>query len=793
MPNSVVTAKRLAAVALALTFAGVSATGSATSASQAVRRSPLPDPAIATQVRQIYGQLPLSFEANEGQTDPRVKFFSRGNGYSLFLTSDEAVLALRAAAPRATSGASQAVLRMTLVGANPSARVAGLDELPGKSHYFAGRDARQWRTNVPTYEKVSYPAVYPGVDLVYYGNGHHLEYDFIVAPGADPRAIALRFEGAREVAIDQRGDLVLSIADSQIRQPKPVIYQEVDGVRQQVDGEYVMLAKDQVGFEVASYDMTRPLVIDPMLIYSTYLGGRGSDFAHGVAVAMDRDGNAYVTGETNSLDFPTTPGAFKTTNEPVDAFVTKLNRDGSELVYSTFLGGVGSDFGRGIAVDHDGHAYVTGETQSPDFPTTPGAFQAADPDPANSDAFVTKLNRDGSALVYSTYLGGVGDENRIRESTDVEESGDIAVDPSGRAFVTGLTRAANFPTTENAFQRVRRGPTDAFVTKLSRRGSTLIYSTYLGGDGNDEGLAITLPGGDNHDSRGTAFVTGVTDSADFPTTPRAFQPSPQGLTDAYVTKLNRRGSALEYSTYLGGTATDRGLAIAVDPVGQAFVTGGTESADFPTTPGAFQPTPQGGSDAFVTKLNRRGSQLRYSTYLGGVLDDNADLFPAGGIAVDPFGDAYVTGITGSPNFPTTANAFQPITNGGKDVFVTRLNRRGSELRYSTFLGGTGTDFGAGIALDDGRHKHGSDDGDHNRHSRNAYVTGGTSSPNFPTTPGAFQPVDPDGPQFDAFVTKLETADDRDDDDDRVLDDDDEDDDDSDALAPTTNVDTTGNP
>jgi hypothetical protein len=747
--NSVDNAKRLAAVVLTLTFAGASATSSATSPSQAFRHSPRPDPAVEREVRQIFGQLPLSFEANQGQTDPRVRFFSRGNGYSLFLTSAEAVLALRARTGRAEDSASQTVLRMTLDGANPSARVSGLNQLPGKMHYLAGRDRSQWRPDVPTYAQVSYRAIYPGVDLVYYGNGHHLEYDFIVAPGADPGKIGLRFEGARDVVIEDGGDLVLRVADSEIRQPKPVIFQEVDGARQQVEGRYVMIGKDKVGFDIAKYDATRPLVIDPMLIYSTYLGGSGVDFGQGVAVAKDNDGNAYVTGFTNSPNFPTTPGAFQTINQ-IDAFVTKLNRTGSALVYSTFLGGIGTDFGSGIAVDHEGHAFVTGGTQSPDFPTTPGAVQPASR--GGSDAFVTKLNRDGSALVYSTYLGGSGMDN------DEMGSGDIAIDPSGRAFVTGTTGSLDFPTTRDAFQRENGGNRDVFVAKLNRRGSALIYSTYLGGTGDDRGRGITLPGGDDHDSRGLAYVTGVTDSNNFPTTPGAFQPFPGGLSDAFVTKLNHRGSDLEYSTYLGGENSDHGFDITVDPMGRAFVTGGTASQEFPTTPGAFQPANRGGFDAFVTKLTRRGSRLVYSTYLGGTADENTDVLVRrnAGIAVDIFGEAYVTGITGGLGFPTTSNAVQPMYGGANDAFVTRLNRRGSALRYSTFLGGSGPDFGAAIAVEDHHH--------HDRDSRPAYVTGGTASPNFPTTPDAFQRTA--GGNFDAFVTKLETGDDRDEDEDR---------------------------
>ena len=744
--NSVDNAKRLAAVALTLTFAGTLAASSATSPSQALRHSPIPDPAVEREVSRVFGQLPLSFEANQGQTDPRVKFFSRGNGYSLFLTSFEAVLALRAPTPQATDNASQAVLRMTIVGANPATRVSGLDELPGKSHYLAGPDARQRRTNVPNYAKVSYRAIYPGVDLVYYGNGHHLEYDFIVAPGADYRTIALLFEGARDITINESGDLVLRVGDSDIRQPKPVIYQEVDGTRHQIDGRYVMVGKDQVGFDIAKYDVTRPLVIDPMLIYSTYLGGGGVDFGQGVAVAMDRDGNAYVTGFTNSPNFPTTDGAFQTINR-IDAFVTKLNRTGSALVYSTFLGGIGTDFGAGIAVDRDGHAFVTGGTDSPDFPTTAGAFDTSFN--GGSDAFVTKLNRDGSDVVYSTYLGGTGLDN------DEMGSGDIAIDPSGRAFVTGTTGSLDFPRTRNAYQRENQGLRDVFVTKLNRRGSALIYSTYLGGAADDRGRGIALPGGNDHDSRGLAYVTGVTDSVNFPTTRRAFQPLPGGLSDAFVTKLDHRGSDLEYSTYLGGENRDHGFDIAVDPIGQAFVTGGTASQQFPTTPGAFQPSNRGGFDAFVTKLTRRGSWLVYSTYLGGTADENTDALVRrnAGVAVDTFGEAYVTGVTGGLAFPTTANAVQPMYGGANDAFVARLNRRGSALRYSSFLGGTGPDFGAAIAVEDDHHHH-------DRDSRPAYVTGGTASPNFPTTADAFDPTA--NGNFDAFVTKLTTDDDRDD-------------------------------
>ena len=408
-------------------------------------------------MRERYGNLALSFEANHGQSDSKVKFLSRGSGYSLFLTSNEAVLVLsqseadegrkaaRAAraAVRARHGKS-AVVRMTLVNANPQSQAAGHDELPGKSNYFIGNDPAKWRTNISTYAKVKYEGVYPGVDLVYYGNQGQLEYDFVVAPGADPRLVTLAFEGAREVHIDARGELVLDVEGGEVRQHKPVVYQEVAGVKQEVAGRYVMKGTRQVGFRVAAYDPSRPLIIDPVLVYSTYLGGSGIEEGRGIAV--DGAGNAYVTGATGSTDFPTTAGAAETTLDgEFDAFVTKLDANGSALVYSTYLGGSDSEIGFDIAVDDTGSAYVTGSTRSTDFPTTAGAAQTT---PAGEfDAFVTRLNANGSGLVYSTYLGG----------SEADFGFGIAVDGAGSAYVTGQTGSTNFPTTSGAAQTTSAG------------------------------------------------------------------------------------------------------------------------------------------------------------------------------------------------------------------------------------------------------------------------------------------------------------------------------------------------
>jgi hypothetical protein len=717
--------------------------------------------------QEAYGKLPLSFEANQGQSDSRVKFLSRGSGYSLFLTGNEAVLALKQPGKKASHGphlqpaslptrrpesGSEAVLRMRLVGANATAPVTGLEKLRGSSNYFIGNDPSKWRTNVPNYAKVKYTNVYPGVDLVYYGNQRQLEFDLVVQPGADPKAVRLDFRAALNgkhaaLRINNKGDLVVGTKGEEVIFHKPLVYQAPtnDETRaadkELIDGKFVLTGTHQVRFQIAAYDRSRPLVIDPTLAYSTYLGGSGldgGDISGGIAV--DGSGNAYVTGFTTSTNFPTTPGAFQTTCLSCTpgtgfggaAFISKLNAAGSALLYSTYLGGSGgAGGGGGIAVDAAGNAYVTGSTNSGDFPTTPGAFQTTFGG-GSLDGFVTKLNAAGSTLLYSTYLGGSGQD---------EGHNGIVVDASGNAYVTGRTFSSDFPITPGAFQTTSGGGSDAFVSKLNAAGSALLYSTYLGGSNweSSEGIAI--------DASGNAYVTGVTFSSNFPTTPGAFQTtsggggSRFGFEDAFVSKLNAAGSALLYSTYLGGSSFDESFGIAVDGSGNAYVTGDTGSSNFPTTPGAFRTTFGGGDfDAFVSKLNAAGSALLYSTYLGGSVVESGL-----GIAVDASGSAYVTGFTASSNFPTTPGAFQSTFGGGGDAFVSKLNAAGSALLYSTYLGRSDRDQGRGIAINA---------------SGNAYVRGFTASSNFPVTPGNF-PVTPGafqttsgGGDGDAFVSKF---------------------------------------
>ncbi len=658
--------------------------------------------------------IPLSFQPNQGQSAPEVRFLAKCSGYNLFLTDNEAVLSLRRPAENPdgkTDRLPQDVIRLKLVATNQKPKVLGTDKLSGKVNYLIGNAPEKWHKNIPTYGKVKYSNVYPGIDMILYGGGGQLEYDFVVTPGTDPSVIALDFEGIGDLKLDEKGNLELSAGSEQLTMHKPFVYQETDGATKEIEGSYVLKGKNQIGFQLGKYDESKPLVIDPVLTlnYSTYLGGTADEESY--SIAIDFSGCAYVTGKTYSANFPV-QGAIQSSNAGItDVFITKLNTDGSALVYSTYLGGAGSDDGRGIAVDSTGCAYVTGSTSSLNFPTQ-GAFQSSKA--GSSDVFVTKLNTDGSALVYSTYLGG----------TSSDYGSGIAVDSSGCAYVTGSTSSSNFPT-QGAIQPSYSGNYDAFVTKLNTDGSALVYSTYLGGTSYDDGYGIAV------DSSGCAYVTGDTSSEDFPTE-GAIQPSYSGNYDAFVTKLNTDGSALVYSTYLGGTSVDYGYGIAVDPSGCAYVTGNTNSEDFPTQ-GAIQSSNAGSSDVFITKLNTDGSALVYSTYLGGASHDYGR-----GIAVDSSGCAYVTGYTYSENFPTQG-AIQSSNAGISDVFVTKLNTDGSALVYSTYLGGTSSDYGSGIAVDSGGR---------------AYVTGYTGSENFPTK-GAFQSSKAGA--GDAFIFKLTTG------------------------------------
>jgi hypothetical protein len=673
----------------------------------------------------------LAFEPNRGQTDTRVHYLARASGYTAFLDANGATFALRGAGP------GQAALRMRLVGADPAAAATPADELPGKVNYITGAGPAHDRTNIPTYGSVRYAGVYPGVDLVYRGNEGHLEYDFVVAPGADPDVVTLAFEGADSTAIDEQGVLVLHAGGGELRQPAPVVYQEHEGRRQPVTGRWVQARGREVGFRVGSYDRARPLVIDPVLHYSSYLGGTGDDAVN--RVALDTAGSVYVAGVTTSPDFP---GAPAREGGYVAAFVTKLGA-GGQVVYSTYLLDTDDRGATGIAVDAAGNAYVTGQT---------GAWHPS----GRFDAFVAKLGAAGTVEPPAGYFFTFGGDT-------LDWGQRIAVDAAGQAYVVGVTLGGSFPVTEQVFQATPAGDMDGFVAKVNATGDALVYATLLGGSALDSANGIAL------DAAGYAYVTGSTESADFPVTANAFQRAHGGCFDgdygplcsktAFVARIGPAGDALAYSTYLGGAEWVHetvALDIAVGAGGHAYVTGATTAIDFPTTSGVVQPGVgerlcfyEVCTEAFVTKLAPDGSQPVYSTYLVG---DSQDYGAA--IAVDRDGYAYIAGTTVSRYFPNV-NAFRPDPGTFQNAFVVKLNRDATRFVYSSYLGGAsllnsayGGTVAAAIAVDA---------------AGRAWVVGQTYTTDFPTTPGALQrlPASETGcgvagifPCGDGFVTQV---------------------------------------
>jgi hypothetical protein len=705
----------------------------------------------AASIKSDYGKLPLSFEPNKGQTDGAIKFLARGSGYALFLTSNEAVLRYQSERTEKHELNDPSVLRMKLEGANSNPQITSMEELLGKSNYFIGNDRRQWRTNVPTYAKVKYESIYPGVDLVYYGTeGRQLEYDFVVAAGADPRQIKLSFTGADELEVDPQGDLLIRTNGRQIQMQKPVVYQQKDGAREQIAGHYTLSDEREVGFDIATYDATRELVIDPVLAYSTFLGGTGEDTS--VEIAVSALGNAYVTGLTTSINFPTKPNNAKFgPGGGSDVFVTKFNAEGNQLIYSTYLGGtanenyypeleeLGVTYG-GITIDSIGNAYVTGLTRSSDFPITAGTYQQTLK--GLSDTFVTKLNAAGNSLLYSTFLG----QNGVNAADGGQG---VAVDALGQAYVTGHDYSGGLPV--NGFSGHAAG-CDGYVAKLNVSGSALTYSTYLGGNSCNLGWAIAV------DKNQNAFVTGETSSINFPTTAGAFDTTcgtdgqcNGGIADFFITKVDTKlagPGSLIYSTYLGGSGEERVVyngSVAVDAAGELiYVTGLTASvdpSDFPIK-NAAQPNPTCDSsgcsaESFITKLDislplKSGlDQLVYSTYLGGPGTEIGT-----GIAADVDGNAYIAGASGG-TFPSTEGLSTCIDPG---AFVAKFGAEG-EKKFAMCISGLGQDTGLDIAVDP---------------AGCAYVTGFTESNNYPTVK-AFQPLFAGGTgatPSDAFVTKL---------------------------------------
>ncbi len=669
--------------------------------------------AVSDELSVQLTKLPLSFIENQGQKQSPVLFHVEAAGHSIYFTPDEVVLAASDAVTDRSS-----VIRISIPGSDPGVRVEGVDLLPGTANFFVGNDPSKWKVEVPTYAAVAYREVLPGTDLVFRGTEGFLKREFVLSPGADPRSIVMMYQGAEGLSVDADGNLLVETALGTLYEAAPVSYQIIGGERVVVDSGYVLLEEDLVGFEVGPYDPAYPLIIDPELDYSTYLGGSNEDRGYGVAV--DSAGSAYITGYTQSTDFPLPVAQVfqDLLRGGTDAFVTKLTPDGTQLVYSTYLGGSADDVGTGIVVDAYNNATLTGYTLSGNFPV----WEAVQPNKSScygSDAFVTRLWDNGTALVYSTYLGGCGDDAGLGIALS-------SLSANRDALVTGYTFSPDFPNT-SAFQQNLSGGSDAFVTSIQYTGltnATIPFSTFLGGSQNDQGHSIALDSSDN------IFVTGTTRSPNFPNQ-SAFRPSIRGTRDAFVTKMNPTASALVYSTYLGGLGDEEGNGIAVDSAGDAYVTGMTQSSNFPVTLYAFQGLRKGIQDAFVTKFSNSGTALNYSTYLGG-----GGLESGSGIVVDSAGTAYITGYTDSIDYPV-ANALYPNRNGFQyDVFLTRMTVNGSQLVFSTYLGGKYADQAMGIAKDSGA---------------NITITGWTQSRDFPVK-NAFQPSYA-GP-FDAFVVRI---------------------------------------
>ncbi|NPV06488.1 MAG: hypothetical protein HPY83_00820 [Anaerolineae bacterium] len=709
-----------------------------------------PQPAFIAGAESHLRELPLQFEANRGQAEAGVIFLARGPGYNVLLGTDGALLAL--AGPSA--GQPPTVTRLQLVGAASEPMVTGLEPLPGVVNYYLGSDPSAWNTRIPTFRKVRYQEVYPGIDLVFFGQGGQLEHDFLLAPGANPDVITLCAQGADAIRVDPGGDLVLTVGEAELRLAKPLIYQNVGGRPEPIDGGYVLKGDGRYGFWVDSFDTDRPLFIDPVLSYSTYFGGSGDDWAH--SIALDAAGDVYITGSTTSTDLPlmnpARSGSFgggvncPSDETPYrlcyDAFVTRLSAAGSELIYSTYIGLPGDDEGRGIAVDSAGNAYMTGFV-SLNSESLPDMFIC-------KYAQLARLDPAG-ALTYWTSFGSV-------ESKGLA----IAVDSAGQAYVTGRVASSGFPTTANAIQADRLELVDAFVAAIDPAGDELLYSTYLGGSGEYCGLCSTVGRAIAVDDEGMIYVAGQA-AASFPTTANAYQRSFDGLWKAFVAKIDPAlpgESGLLYSTLLGGTTlSDFAYGLALDGDGNVYVTGSTQTDDFPTTANAFDRTcgtdgicnttdnmvcdyvlpgqppichVDAKSDVFVAKLDPSQSgaaSLLYATYIGGSGHESGHA-----IAVDGSGRAHVTGKTASPDFPSVAPIQREI-GGNFDVFALRLGPAGSSLDASTFLGGGGDDVGQGIAVD---------------LAGSAHLTGWTGSQAFPTA----DPLRPRAGGWEVFVAEI---------------------------------------
>jgi hypothetical protein len=667
------------------------------------RRSDL-SPHTQRRAHSQLGSLPLYFEPNHGQADPAVRYISRGGGFTTLLTGNEAIFA---------NSALRKPLRLKFLNSQSAAECEAHEKLPGISNYFRGKDPSKWATDVPHYAKVRFREVYPGVDVLFYSGDRRLEYDLVVAPGADPGVIALRWEGADGMRIDPSGDLILMTSAGEIRQRRPVVYQQIDGQRVVVDATYLLKEGGRLGFELAQWDRKQPLVIDPQIFYSTFIGGSGAEDIGGIAA--DPSGAVYITGGTASTNFPLT-NAFQTTYmDRGDVFVTKLAIGGGALVYSTYLGGEFLDQAYGIAADSAGNAYVTGLTGSFGYPVTTNIYQKDFS--GVQDAFVTKLSPFGNTLVFSTYLG----------TGDTFETGwAIAVDKSNNPIVAGSTNSSTFPVTAGAFDRSYNGGVDLFVTKLDAQGRQIVFSTFIGGNLDEYPTTMAM------DPAGELYVGGYSASTNFPTTANAFDGTHNGIEDGFFLKLSQTGNRLIFSSYLGGAGFDVVWGLNIEPGGRVLVTGETSSSDFPTTANAYERTMRGVSDAFVARFTSDGQKIIASTLLGSFRREYGRAVVPG-----PGGHLIVAGYSESNNFPSTPDAFGSSANFFGDVFLSVFRPLAETLQFSSIVPGGFSDEPRAMTVDA---------------SGELYIAGRTNSPDYSTTAGAFDTSYNQG--IDAFVTRI---------------------------------------
>jgi len=684
------------------------------------------------KAKELLSNAPKVFTENRGQLkNDEVRFYAQGGG--IWFTNDGVWFELREQLsnehwesknlfnPNGKFELQELVeykriiLKQEFVGAN-DVKPVGRERLGWNSNFFYGNVSEKWCAEVPNYREVYYKSLYNGIDLKYYNTKNGLKYDYIINPGAKIEQIRIRYKCLKGLEIDNQGNLIIMTKIGKVINNGLFIYQENKGTRNQIEGKFVLLNDFEIGFEVSNdYCHQLPLIIDPYVIleYSSYIGETGYEGANDIAV--DSSGNSYIAGSTQSIKFPTTPGANDTTfnGGSYDIYVLKMNPKGSNLLYSTFIGGDNYDYGRSIAIDAKGNAYITGDTRSTNFPTTNNVHDNS----YNNleDTVIFKLNYNGSKLLYSTYVGG----------NDTDRGYAIAVDANENAYVTGYTRSSDFPTTANVFNSSHTNEDDLFVLKLNQSGKKLIYSTYIGGNNDEMAYDIII------DNLENTYITGYTDSTDFPTSINAYDRTHNGSQDVFILKLNPSGKDLVYSTYIGGSSSDIGRGIVIDSVGNVYVTGGTWSSDFPTTSGAYNRTYNYRSEIFILKLNETGSKLVFSTYISG---DNLD--EGYGIDIDSLGNIYVTGHTTSTNFPVTPDAYDK-TADSRDVLLVKLSSNGSVLIYSTYFGGSGSDYGTSIKLNS---------------ENNAYLTGRTYSTDFPNTTGAFN--NSYGGGGDVFISKF---------------------------------------